>query len=64
MKGNNLVDKWQISSQQLANKFVNCQLTNYQQLADSFPNLSQCSANNNVFGVFFFLRQIASSKLS
>lgn len=34
-------------------QMANCQLTNYQQLADSFPNLSQCSAENNVFGAFF-----------
>ena len=33
-------------------QMANCQLTNYQQLADSFPNLSQFSAKNNVFGVF------------
>ena len=60
MKGNKLVDKWPISGQQSADKqptvgqqMANCQLTNYQQLADSFPNLSQCSAKNNVFGAFF-----------
>ena len=34
-------------------QMVNCQLTNYQQLADSFPNLSQGSTKNNVFGAFF-----------
>ena len=52
-------DKWPTVGRQMAN----CRLMNDQQLADSFPNLSQCRARNNVFGVFF-LRQIASSKLS
>lgn len=54
-----MADKQPTAGQQMAN----CQLTNFQQLADSFPNLSQCSAKNNVFGVFFF-RQIVSSKWS